>query len=88
MELVYVALYVFLKLLRYLTISLTLPFAGFFCVLAGLWCIIIQILVYVFLRESKSVQIGITCVVAFSTLPFLQLLPSATSCDQKTASSA
>jgi len=59
----------------------------FFCVLAGLWCIIIQILVYVFLQESKTIQIGITCVVAFATLPFLQLLPSPNAYE-KTASSA
>jgi len=49
-----------------------------FCMLAGIWCIFIELLVYIFLQESKTVQITLTCLMAFSTSPFLLflLLPS------------
>lgn len=46
---------------------------GSFCIFAGLWCTIIQIFMYVLLRESTAVQVGITCLVAFATMPPLWL---------------
>ncbi|KZP34024.1 hypothetical protein FIBSPDRAFT_924352 [Athelia psychrophila] len=51
-----------------------------FSMLAGIWCIFIEMLVFIFLQESTTVKITMTCLLAFSTSPFLLflLLPNGT----------
>ncbi|KAF7977362.1 hypothetical protein HWV62_3953 [Athelia sp. TMB] len=45
-----------------------------FCMLSGIWCIFIQLLVFIFLQESTAIKTTMTCLLAFSTSPFLLLL--------------
>lgn len=49
---------------------------GLFCLLAGFWCIMLEILVYIFLQESTAAKITITCLVGFAMLPLLFLVIS------------
>jgi len=51
----------------------------FFCLLAGITCIMGQILLYIFLQESNVIKITITCVVGITILPLLVLLPCSSS---------
>jgi len=49
-----------------------------FCLVAGIFSIMIQILIYIILEEPKPVQITMTCVVAFAIFPpFIFLLKPA-----------
>jgi hypothetical protein len=51
------------------------PFSGFLCLLAGITCIMAQILVYIILQESQAVKITMACVIGITTLPLLALVP-------------
>lgn len=44
-------------------------FLGFFCIVVGFWALMLQIIVYIYLRDSKTLMIVMTCVVAFAVLP-------------------
>ena len=50
-------------------------FSGFLCLLAGITCIMSQILVYIFLQEPQAVKITMACVIGITTLPLLALVP-------------
>lgn len=47
---------------------------GLFCLVVGVLCITLQILVYVYLQDSKLIIVLMTCVVVFATLPLLALV--------------
>jgi len=42
-----------------------------FCLVVGFWALILQIPIYIYLRDSKTIMIVITCVVAFAMLPLM-----------------
>ncbi|KIM76909.1 hypothetical protein PILCRDRAFT_825916 [Piloderma croceum F 1598] len=51
----------------------------FICLLAGIWCIMLQILTYIFLQESEVVSITMAFIIGFATLPLLVFLYSGVS---------
>lgn len=64
----------FYSILRISILTLHMCAVGIFCMLAGIWCILIEFLVYIFLLESRTVKIIMTCLLTFSTTPFLLFL--------------
>jgi len=61
-------------------------FTAFLCLLAGITCIMAQILVYIFLQESQAVKITMTCVIVITALPLLALVPISGSSDGRSSS--
>ncbi|TFK37684.1 hypothetical protein BDQ12DRAFT_750514, partial [Crucibulum laeve] len=40
-----------------------------FCFVLGIWCIILQLLTYIWLQETLPIQISMSCLAAFTLLP-------------------
>lgn len=52
-------------------------FLGLFCYLAGIWCLILQIMTYALMQEPDEVRIPITCVTGFAVFPLtVYVIPS------------
>lgn len=69
---------------QYWQYSIQLTFAlGLFCYLAGIWCLILQIVTYAILQEPNVVRIPITCVTGFAVIPLIvYIIPSCMSRSQ------
>lgn len=44
---------------------------GLLCFIGGAWTILAQLLIYVWLQESRKTRIGLTCLAVFCILPFV-----------------
>jgi hypothetical protein len=47
---------------------------GVFSYLAGIWCMILQVLTYIWLQESAPIRITMTSLAGFSILPLVAFL--------------
>jgi hypothetical protein len=52
-----------------------LSIIGLFSLIAAIACLVTQILIYVWIEETLSVQITVSCVAGFGVLPLLHFLP-------------
>lgn len=48
-----------------------IAYAGLFCYMAGMWCLILQIATYVLLQEPDVVRIPISILAGFIVLPLI-----------------
>ena len=60
--------------LFYVASTSPLPFSGFLMIFLAYLCLVAQMLVYVWIMQSKAVGIAMSCVASFSILPLLSIL--------------